>query len=1022
MKTLRLLLLFQLTLMFLSSYSQNILRGNIADKNGEAIIGAIVVLKNNPSVGTVSDYDGNFSLEIPASDETSIRISMLGFDAIEDSIAFVTGKVQIRNFVLSESGTAIQEVVITAKAQRASDYFMENVKKKSANSIDFISAEVIKKTGDNNVTAAIARVSGVSTNGSFITVRGIGDRYVKTSLNGLRIPTLDPFTNNLKLDLFPTAMVDNIILTKTYSPDLPGDWSGAYISVETKDYPDKLTITADFQTGFNVQNVFRSYVSTQRSTTDPLGIDNGYREINHGNYVNPVPTPNQYEEFSGLGLSEYYSSLGVNSNWIAGTESGNTYFKLGLVQLGLLDKAQFNNTAAINEARQSYLTGPYKGQAFEALNGKAAEFGKTLPNNWEVINRQTIPNFSGSFSIGNQIKLFKRDFGFLVAVRYGSSIQFDPNSINDREDAYKDSIGNRIVIPTSLTRQKFSRETFGWSALVNLAYKLNKNHSISMLFMPNILGVNNVRLARDTASEEFVKFTNGQFYEHRRQLISQLKTEHFVPSANLKIELNASYTLGVSNAPDFKNLNYLQDKGIGSYQIGGGGGSQIQRYYRYLDDNVFDSRLNFELGIKEKPGLKRKLKFGGAYQYNYRKSLQYVYDLFLHPDHQSFDGKSLTAFFDISNFGLSKSESQGIPYSKINAYYFEFSDPANKTFGYSHIGGGYTMIDYTLVPRVRFAGGLRVEYAKFFTDVIDYYEKGYPVNDYRRFSFSLLPNPGNLRDLSFLPSSQFIFRLNKKEELPINLRVGYSYTTARPSLRELSETLIYDYELRALVLGNSNLKPAKIHNMDLRIESYFKGGNDLSVSFFGKKFKNHIELVSYEFFTWQNVDKSFVLGAEIEGKVNIYKGLDLRANVAYVYSQSTFVEYTVKSGLQDKVPVDTITRTMFGQAPYIVNAILSYQSDKLGLNVSASYNVQGPRLVISGISTGGRPDVYERPRHLLDVKVQKTIGKYLNISVTGRNLLNSPVLRTFRYDNTWHRDFDRFRWGQELVLGLNFKF
>lgn len=92
----------------------------------------------------------------------------------------------------------------------------------------------MKRTGDNNITAAVARVSGVSTNGGFITVRGIGDRYVKTTINGSRIPTLDPFTNNIKLDLFPASLVDNVIITKTASPDLPGDWAGAYLSVETK--------------------------------------------------------------------------------------------------------------------------------------------------------------------------------------------------------------------------------------------------------------------------------------------------------------------------------------------------------------------------------------------------------------------------------------------------------------------------------------------------------------------------------------------------------------------------------------------------------------------------------------------------------------------------------------------------------------------------------------------------------------------------------------------------------------------
>jgi len=115
---------------------------------------------------------------------------------------------------------------------------MESKKKLSSTTLDYISAETLKKTVDANVAAAITRVTGVSsTSSGLITVRGTGDRYLKTTINGSRIPTLDPFTNNIKLDIFPASLVDNIVIAKTASPDLPGDFAGAYISVETKQYP-----------------------------------------------------------------------------------------------------------------------------------------------------------------------------------------------------------------------------------------------------------------------------------------------------------------------------------------------------------------------------------------------------------------------------------------------------------------------------------------------------------------------------------------------------------------------------------------------------------------------------------------------------------------------------------------------------------------------------------------------------------------------------------------------------------------
>ena len=92
------------------------------------------------------------------------------------------------------------------------------------------------------------------------------------------IPTLDPFTNNIKLDLFPASLVDNIIITKTASPELPGDWAGAYISIETKDYPDKLSVNMESSIGYNNQSSFKNVISSQRSSTDWLGYDNGLRE------------------------------------------------------------------------------------------------------------------------------------------------------------------------------------------------------------------------------------------------------------------------------------------------------------------------------------------------------------------------------------------------------------------------------------------------------------------------------------------------------------------------------------------------------------------------------------------------------------------------------------------------------------------------------------------------------------------------------------------------------------------------
>jgi hypothetical protein len=142
--------------------------------------------------------------------------------------------------------------------------------------------------------------------------------------------------------------------------------------------------------------------------------------------------------------------------------------------------------------------------------------------------------------------------------------------------------------------------------------------------------------------------------------------------------------------------------------------------------------------------------------------------------------------------------------------------------------------------------------------------------------------------------------------------------------------------------------------------------------------------------------------------------------------------FEVVEGVKVYTPTDEINRPMFGQAPYIINGIFSYNSEKLGLTATTSYNVQGPRLVISGIIPGF-PDVYEMPRNTIDIKISKTLAKYFAVSVTIRDLLNAPVLRAYRYidDNgkiasipggpVGEKDFDRFRYGTNYLLTLSYK-
>jgi hypothetical protein len=996
----------------LISYSQGTIRGIIKDETGQPVIGASVVLKSNRSYGVTTDLDGNFSLKINDSTAQVILISFISYQTIEEIVNPKNGEVVVKKYFLVPSAQGIKGVEVTAKAVKSREYYTEMVKKNSAITLDYISSETMKKTGDNNVTAAVSRVTGVSTNNNgLITVRGIGDRYVKTTINGLRIPTLDPYTNNIKLDLFPSSLVDNIFITKTVNPDLPGDFAGAYLSVETKDYPEQLAINVETQFGYNNQSTFNDVLTSQTSKTDWLGYDSGLRSHNHNNFVSANMDPTQFQELEALGLGNYYQSIGVNEN----TPWNETYFKLGLVELHLLAPAQFDDGVAVANAKNSFETGNYHSDAFKIINAHVPESAKSFPNNWNTYYRQAPLNFSQTFSIGNQITLFGKPLGFITGFRYGSMISYDPNASSNRQETQEDS----ITIKNKYS-EHYCKEINGWNALANLAYKLNSNNSISFLFMPNFIGTNNVRNSVDISNPLELNLSSEQIYESRRQLVYQLKSEHYLPASKMKIEFGASYTTGKSETPDFKKLEYTQDPATGIAGIG----QDVNRSYRYLDEDVFDSKLSVEFPISNTKSISRKLKFGVAYQDNRRDSKQYDYFIRYGPKSSpSLGNTGIEDFFTFDKFDFRSGVFNNIPYSTFDMYYVSVDNPNDHTIGYSKIYAGFGMLDYEFTNRIRVSGGLRVEQAKMFTDAFKYDSLNYAYDDSRRqFGADILMlRPGHLDEISYLPSINFIYKLKMDETSPYYLRANFSQSVARPSIRELTDVIVYDFDLRARIYGNSDLKMVHVNNYDLRFESYFHSGDNLSLSVFYKDFKDHIEIADApDGYTWRNVDKSNVIGIELEGKKILTKHFEFFANVTLVKSSTTYMQQAVlfSNGVRTYIPIGEKTRTMFGQAPYVVNAMINYNAEKPGINISLNYNIQGPRLFIAHYVE--EYEVYELPRHQLDTKITKKLGKHFLLSLNIKDILNEPVRRSYNHDD-WAVDFDNYQYGTNFNLGIAYK-
>ena len=159
----------------------------------------------------------------------------------------------------------------------------------------------------------------------------------------------------------------------------------------------------------------------------------------------------------------------------------------------------------------------------------------------------------------------------------------------------------------------------------------------------------------------------------------------------------------------------------------------------------------------------------------------------------------------------------------------------------------------------------------------------------------------------------------------------------------------------------------------------------------------------------------------MEGKKVLSPHFDFRANLILVDSRTTYLQQAllISNGIKTYIPIGEISRSMYGQAPFVINGMFTYSADKSGVVATVSYNVQGPRLFIS--SYDREFEVYELPRHLLDAKVSKKLSKHFNVSLAVRNILNSSIRRSFNRNEGWVLDYDNYTYGINFNLGISYK-
>jgi TonB-dependent receptor len=259
------------------------------------------------------------------------------------------------------------------------------------------------------------------------------------------------------------------------------------------------------------------------------------------------------------------------------------------------------------------------------------------------------------------------------------------------------------------------------------------------------------------------------------------------------------------------------------------------------------------------------------------------------------------------------------------------------------------------------------------------------------FDPTTAPRQVELSKVDLLPSAGLVFKTTERS----NLRMSVTRTVARPQLRELAPFSFTDYFGAREIQGNPDLDRTTITNADLRFELFPTLAEVAAISVFYKDFDKPIEQIikpsNRGIISYQNAKGAQNAGIELELRKNLgfahpaLAGLGLLGNVTLVQSRVALDE--TQTGIQTND-----VRPLAGQSPYVVNAGLDYTNEASGTRARILYNVFGRR--IAQVGSLDLPDVYEQPRHQLDVTVAQRVGKHLDLKLSAENLLLAPVVFT----------------------------
>ena len=859
------------------------------------------------TIGVQSGVDGRFTiLRVPAGTVT-IQVRRLGYGAKSVTGLMVPANGTLEQDIsLKSADVQLAAVTTTANKEKGSVNDALNVQKNATNVVNAITAEQIAKSPDADAAQAAQRVSGVTVqDGKYLQARGLGERYTTASLNGARIPSPEPERKVVPLDLFPAGLLQEVSMSKTFTPDQPGDFAGANVNIRTREFPARRQINYSTSVGGNTAVTGRTLPFAPRAGGELLGMASSARSIP-----------------SAISGANFFSNI---------------------------TQAQYNQMALQQR------------------------------NVWNATPRNGGMNGSFGASTGGNNILGKR-IGYVLSGNYGYS---EEARTNERY-AVGQQGSNNTVLPLTQVAGQTGRSSVQWGGIANISTMLGTASRLSLNTTATRSADNEARTDRgfDENLNDSIARTTLRYVE-RGVATANLQGEHQLSERN-KTSWSTTYASTTRKEPDRSDVVYARDQS-GKYSLLGSLDG-ARRLYFNLDERNSTAQVDHSLNLGAVAN-QNLLKVGAYIRSTDRNAVAPIYAFISRAD-ESVRTQSPSVIFGANQACSSCSLINVQPIGQAGSY-----TATDRTVA------GYLMTDWGLTSKIRMIAGARYEKADI------------AVNSSTQGGFTA---SAKLDNADILPS----LLLNTKLSESQNLRFGITRTLARPEYRELAPITFRDVLGGVSVTGNDKLRRALIDNVDLRWEAFPNPGEVLSVGVFYKKFDRPIERVesatsgAYQA-RFQNAMTATNLGVELEARKQLGM-LGQWAEPLTVFSNVTLMQSKVDLDTTQGLTVTDKSRRLVGQAPYVVNAGLSYSNLSGSTNATLLYNVVGDRIFAAGVLP--LPNIVEKARHVVDASLRFPVMGSLSGRFDARNILDAR----YRYMQG-NLEREGYNSGRSFALGFSWK-